>query len=102
MAYRFDQVRQIGDEMHAAIASQKIKWSRIRAGVYWGVAPVGLAYQIERTGKVDGEWRWELKEFPNEDAETFEHVDVGTLRDLKNVAVLEAACHVLNIKREVR
>lgn len=83
-------------ETQAMIARQKIKWSRIRNGVYWGVAPIGLAYEIERIGIADGEVQWQLREYPNADADTFENVATGPLRDLQRTAVYEAACHALN------
>lgn len=83
------------------MSKQKIEWTRIRDGVYWGIAPCGLAYEISREGKCDGVMHWALKEFPNEDAEIGEYVDVGPFGDLKRIAEGEATCAAINAAREV-
>ncbi len=79
---------------------QRIKWSKISDGVFWGVAPCGLAYRIERANKVEGVQHWDLKEFPNEDAEVFEYVDTGPFRGMKRTAAFEATCAAVNRARE--
>lgn len=79
---------------------QRIKWTKIGSGIYWGVAPIGLAYRIERANRVEGVQFWDLKEFPNEDAEVGEYVDTGAFACLKRVAELEASCHAANISSE--
>lgn len=69
---------------------QRIQWTKIRDGHYWGVAPIGLAYRVLKVGIADGAAVWRLEQFANEDAEHGAPLDEGSLQSLKRRAEQDA------------
>ena len=78
------------DALGPAPAAQRIAWTRLRPGHYWGIAPIGLAYRILKIGITESATLWRLEQFPNEDAETGAVLDEGPLQSLKRRAEEDA------------
>ena len=77
-------------EFAPKVVAQRIAWTKIGDGHWWGVAPIGTAYKIKRVGRVMGETLWRLEEFANADAESGEPVDEGSLAAMKSRAARAA------------
>lgn len=71
--------------------AQRIVWTRIRPGHWWGVSASGSAYKVLKTGRIADETVWKLEAFANEDAEHGEWLDEGPLAALKRRAAQHAA-----------
>lgn len=64
---------------------QRIAWDKLRPGHYWGVAPCGLAYRIQKIGS-----EWRVDRFENADAEYGTILDEGSLAAMKAAAGRDA------------
>jgi hypothetical protein len=78
------------DELGEPRRPQRIAWSKIRAGHYWGISDIGVAYRILNVGRQNGEIVWTLERFENEDAELGTPLDDGSLQACKRRAVEDA------------
>lgn len=88
------------DALGPAPAAQRIAWTKLKPGHYWGVAPVGLGYRILKVGMVDGSPLWQLEQFPNADAKHGTFIDEGSLAAMKALAVRLATVAATKLVRE--
>jgi len=88
MKARADMIER--DAIGHAPPTQRIAWTKIKPGHYWGLSEIGPAYRVLSMGRQNGEAVWRLERFENQDSEYGSAIDEGSLHLCKRRAVEDA------------